>query len=387
MKLKSLKYSRKEGEKAEWILEGKPEKGQYGQYCTFDDINLIVGQNATGKTNTLKVIRELADLLCGDIELAELSYHSARYDIEFSNNRQKIVYALKFNQAKVSEEQLFINGESVLERDLGGVGKLVVDKTASNRFKFKPTENKLLVLIIREALQLPLFEALYQWGKSLTHYQFGSQMGKDTMARLRDQNEDFSLKSSSNAISAFEKAKNRFGKEFIEMIQADMAKMRYSIEEIGTAPLKRMKTHLDSAVALFVKETDLNDTTDQSEMSQGLFRVLSLIVQLNYSLLAKVPSCILIDDIGEGLDYGRSKSLIDLIIKKAKDSKVQIFMTTNDRFVMNNTALEYWSILNRSGQKSLCINYRNSKKVFDEFELTGLSNFNFFSSNYFLKQD
>jgi len=122
-------------------------------------------------------------------------------------------------------------------------------------------------------------------------------------------------------------------------------------------------------------------------MSQGLFRVLSLIIQLNYSLLAKVPSCILIDDIGEGLDYGRSKSLIDLIINKAKEASIQIFMTTNDRFVMNNTALEYWTIINRIGQKSLCYNFQNCKKVFEEFELTGLGHFNFFSSNYFLKSD
>jgi hypothetical protein len=108
-----------------------------------------------------------------------------------------------------------------------------------------------------------------------------------------------------------------------------------------------------------------------------------IIIQLNYSLLAKMPSCILIDDIGEGLDYGRSKSLIELIINKAKDSPVQLFMTTNDRFVMNKTSLKYWSIIKREGKKSLCYNSRNSEKIFDEFELTRLSNFNFFSSNYF----
>jgi hypothetical protein len=34
-------------------------------------------------------------------------------------------------------------------------------------------------------------------------------------------------------------------------------------------------------------------------MSQGMFRVLSLIIQVNYSVLAKKPNCILIDDIGK----------------------------------------------------------------------------------------
>ena len=382
----------KEGEKAEWTLEGKPENGQYGQWCTFGDLNLIVGQNATGKTNTLKVIRELADLLAGEAELPELLYDTARYDIEFSTGGQKIAYAFKFKKAKVLEEKLFINGELFLDRDFGGVGKLRVDKNAGNLFEFKPSENKLLALIIREALQLPLFEELYQWGKSLTHYRFGDRMGKDTMAPIRDQDKELDLKSASNAIAAFEKGRNSFGEPFIDTIKADMEKMGYSLEEIGTAPLKRMNKRFNYSVgeypmALFVKEADINDTTDQSEMSQGLFRALSLLIQLNYSLFAKMPSCILIDDIGEGLDYGRSKSLIELIINKAKDSSVQLFMTTNDRFIMNKTSLEYWSIIKREGQKSLFYNYRNSEQIFDDFELTGLSNFNFFSSNYFLKKD
>lgn len=391
MKLESLKYYRSEGEKSEWTLEGKPENGEYGQWCTFGDINLIVGQNATGKTNTLNVIRELADLLAGDHQLPALLYDTARYEITFSNRGQKIVYALTFKQAKVSAEKLLINGALFLDRGHHGMSKFV-DNSTGKQFEFKPTENKLLALIIKEALQLPLFEDFGKWGKSLTHYQFGSRMGKETVARVHDRPEDVDLKSASNVIAAFEKATNHFGEEFIETIKADMGKLGYSVAEIGIAPLKLMKKRFNVAVgeypmALFVKETDLNDTTDQSEMSQGLFRALSLIIQLNYSLKANISSCILIDDIGEGLDYRRSKSLIDLIIKKAKDSKVQIFMTTNDRFVMNNTSLEYWSIIKREGQKSLFYNYRNSEKVFEEFELTGLSHFNFFSSNYFLKTD
>jgi len=387
MKLESIKYYRSEGKKGGWCIEGKPENGQYEQWCTFGDINLIVGQNATGKTNTLKVIRDIADLLAGDDELSELVYDTARYEMEFLYHDQKIIYALKFKKAKVLEEKLFVDGKLFLNRDNNGVGKL-----SDSNIEFKPTENKLLALIIRDALQPPLFEELHKWGKSLTLYHFGDRMGKETMARLRAPNEEFDLKGSSHAIAAFEEAKRQFGEDFIDTIKADMGKMGYSVENIGTAPLKIMKNHLNSSVgeypiALFVKETDINDITDQLEMSQGMFRTLSLIIQLNYSLLAKRPNCVLIDDIGEGLDYRRAKSLIDLIINKAKESSVQILMTTNDRFVMNKMPLEYWSLIKREGQKSLFYNYRNSEKVFDEFELIGLSNFDFFSSNYFLKPD
>ncbi|MES1225487.1 MAG: ATP-binding protein, partial [Bacteroidota bacterium] len=54
-----------------------------------------------------------------------------------------------------------------------------------------------------------------------------------------------------------------------------------------------------------------------------------------------------------------------------------------DRFVMNKVPLKYWSIIQRNLSGSKIFNYKNSKKVFDEFEFTGLNNFDFFSKNFF----
>ena len=120
-------------------------------------------------------------------------------------------------------------------------------------------------------------------------------------------------------------------------------------------------------------------------MSQGMFRAFSVIIQINYSLFTKQPSCILIDDIGEGLDFARSSALLNLIIEKVKGTATQLIMTTNDRFIMNSVPLEYWIILERRGGQTIHHNYRNSKEMFEDFELTGLSNFDLFSSNYYLR--
>ncbi|MEN8217919.1 MAG: AAA family ATPase [Pseudomonadota bacterium] len=383
MKLEAIKYCCNPAEKGEQRLEGKPINGEYGQWCTFGDINLIVGQNATGKTKTLNAIRNIADLLAGESELSELLYDTASYQIQFSNHEhENIFYSLKFKKAKVLEETLSINGQLLLERSRGRL----FDNNTGKHIEFSPPDDQIVALARRDTLQHPFFENLYQWGKSLSHYRFGERMGKDTVARLSVDSLNF--KTSSMAVAAFEKGKtSQFGKEFIEALLADMGKIGYSIEKIGTAPLKLMTMMRDfdeSPVRLFVKETELDDITDQNEISQGMFRALSLIIQLNYSLLAKIPSCILIDDIGEGLDYERSKSLIDLIINKAKESSVQIMMTTNDRFVMNKTSLAYWSVIKREGQKSLFYNYRNSQKIFDEFDYTGLNNFDFFATEFYL---
>jgi ABC-type transport system involved in cytochrome bd biosynthesis fused ATPase/permease subunit len=101
--------------------------------------------------------------------------------------------------------------------------------------------------------------------------------------------------------------------------------------------------------------------------------------------MSNISSCILIDDIGEGLDYERSTKLIKLIVDKAKGKSIQLIMATNDRFIINNIPLQYCTIAHRFGNNTVCANHRNSKKVFKEFEQTGLNNFDFFSSNYFLK--
>ena len=53
MKLRKIDYTENDGRSDEWRLID----------CTFDDINLIVGRNAIGKTRTLHVILGLANLI------------------------------------------------------------------------------------------------------------------------------------------------------------------------------------------------------------------------------------------------------------------------------------------------------------------------------------
>ena len=116
-----------------------------------------------------------------------------------------------------------------------------------------------------------------------------------------------------------------------------------------------------------------------------MFRVLSLIIQVNYSLLAKQPSCILIDDIGEGLDFERASAMVKLLISKAQTGLVQLIMTTNDRFIMNGVPLEYWSVIERTPGLAKLHNIHNSKEIFDDFKFTGLNNFDFFATQFYIE--
>lgn len=382
MFLKNIKFCRFKGQKYEWSMESKPMNGLIGQPVTFQEINLVVGKNATGKSKTINTIRQLSDLLSGDMKFSQLMYDTSTYDLLFDDNGSEITYCLEFEAGKVKKELLKIDGVEKLKRD-SKEGTMFYEK-AKQHLEFEMEEDKLAVSRV-DKIQQPFFEPLQNWGKTLKHFMFGGKMGKNKVVRNPDDvnvNLD-NIKDDEILLPILLREMKNENSDLIEQVKQDMGKIGYKIEDIGVKPI--VFKNISHGLGLSVKERDIEDSITQIDISQGMFRVLSLLIQLNVVLLNENSSCILIDDIGEGLDYERSKSLIDLIIEKVKGSSVQVIMTTNDRFVMNNIPLEYWSVVHRMSKKSLFYNYQNSKEIFDEFKYTGLSNFDFLSTEFYFE--
>jgi predicted ATPase len=191
-----------------------------------------------------------------------------------------------------------------------------------------------------------------------------------------------------NAVTAlFRKGKRDFPDRFATAVRDDMNAIGYDVEKVDVMPptdvsvMVPFGTKIEPLI-LFAQERDLPCVTQQNEMSQGMFRALSVLILLNYAAIASRPSCIIIDDIGEGLDFERSCKLIDVIRKKAAASDVQLVVSTNDKFVMNEVPLEEWSVLRRQGNHVSVLNHDNSRAIFEEFRFTGLSNFSFFEMDF-----
>ncbi len=386
MFLEAIAYSQFESTPRAWQLEG----------CTLGNINLIAGKNATGKSRTLNIIGALADLLCGD---RKMTFLSGNYEATFDNNGKKIRYALKYEDRKIIKESLDIDSEPRLDRGVGGEGDIYYEELKEElkkTMRFQTPDNELASLARRDSIQHPFFEGLYDWGKSVIRYNFGTDLGQHELAVLvKDKDgaeqQKLNLKDQGKVVPIFRKGEKEFGGRFTDPIMQDMGSIGYELNEIGTAIPADLVVDSNilipgEIVGLYVQESDLKGKTYQNEMSQGMFRALSLIIQITYSQLAGVPSCILIDDIGEGLDYDRSTALIKLLVERAKATSDQLIMATNDRFVMNNVPLEYWSVIQRIGGVSKIYNYRNSQRIFDEFSLTGLNNFDFFANKLYESQ-
>jgi hypothetical protein len=211
-----------------------------------------------------------------------------------------------------------------------------------------------------------------------------------TMELLKNQTD---FKDSNVVVGIFVIGKQEIGEPFIQAILSDMREIGYKLSEIGTKvpSLINPDISVDSPdnlpQFLYIQEEDLTSVTEQSEISQGMFRALSLFIQINYSLLASKPSCIVIDDIGEGLDYQRSSSIIKILIDKAERGLVQLIMTTNDEFIMNGVPIEYWSLIERTPGSAKLHNIYNSSEKIEEFKFIGLNNFDLFTSEFLLQKE
>lgn len=373
MHIERFRYAEFEGQPKEWSLDE----------VVIGSTTLIVGRNAAGKSRTLNLIGGLASILAAD---RKPSFTSANYCFTFRDGNTKYEYELIIVKAAVTHERFLRDGVELLTRGPNGVGKIWAEKSKQH-LEFQAPISEVAAVTRRDSIQHPFFDSLYLWGKGMRHFHFGTPLGKDSFAVfVKGKDIEHDPKDTSAAIATFRKGEKEHGQKFIDAILADMALVDYHLDKIGLGPPNSVAFQgplsASDVVGLYAKETKLQGITEQHDMSQGMFRALSVIVQINYAYFAKTPTCILVDDIGEGLDFERSCALVKLLVEKEKSSGVQLIMSTNDRFVMNSVPLEHWAVLVRNGGKAKLYNYANSKAKFDDFKFTGLNNFDFFATDF-----
>lgn len=371
MHLESIKYSECVGTPQEWTLDA----------FSIGKKNLVVGKNASGKSRTLNVISSIGLQLAG----MRAPSMSSNYECHFVHGADIYTYHLSMQDAQIASENLWVNEKQLIERGDRGEGSIFAEQIENGiQIRFQAPTSDLAAVVRRDSIQHPFLEPLYEWAASLRHYRFGTSLGKDNFAIIVPQGGAIVDERDGNAVVAlFRKAQKEFDKQFTDAVVDDLIQLDYHVTEVGVGPpvSLRVSGAPGELIGLYVREKDLPGITDQHSMSQGMFRVLALLVHLNYFQLKKSATCVLIDDVGEGLDFDRSCRLIELLRTKADQSDIQLVLSTNDRFVMNQVPLEEWSVLQRIGCHVAVKNYSNSKKLFEEFRFTGLSNFSFLEMN------
>ncbi len=374
MSLVKLSYSEYEGQTKCWSI----------QDATFSNINLIVGKNSSGKTRLMSVISSFAKILGGQ----QAPFESCKFSAIVNLSGREFAYEISFNNRAIENERLVLDGEEKLVRHSDGTGKIYYE-LEEKFLDFKLPPDAIAAVNRRDEKQHPYLMELHAWANGVVIYLFGSEFGKGHVLGLTEAESLFRNPNAplfddpNNLVGIYSSAFARYGQEFDKAIIADMKALGYSLTDVGSENIQEMINVPFSAICMFTQEEDLGFKNPQMNMSQGMFRALALTIHLNVCAFSKSKKLILVDDIGEGLDYERAVAIIDLLIFKAQNHGMQIVMTSNDRFVMNKVPLSYWSVIKRTGGSVTMFNERNSKEKFDHFKYIGLNNFDFFASDYF----
>jgi len=375
MSLTSLQYSEFRGQPRHWTLKE----------CDFQDFNLVVGRNSTGKTRLINVLVGLIKILTGRQTDA---YESGRYKATVVLSSKKYVFEIEFSENKVVRESLTVDGNKRLVRNKDGTGKIFYQSL--QRFLEFHVDDKLIAFQQRvDELQHPFVAALSKWALGARAFSFNTSFSNTTVSpltRLQESSRKISEVMEQDVVGTYYRGYSLYEDAFDVAIKRDMKKIGYELTDVGATDINLLgqKHNIpDTLFGIFASEKGVNVAIPATQMSQGMFRALGLIIYINSVVLAGDHTIVVIDDIGEGLDYERSIALIDVLREHSKKGKIQVIMTTNDRFVMNRVPLENWVILRRRKSVVSAFTERNSEEKFKNFRYMGLSNFDLFASPEF----
>jgi len=344
----------------------------------FSKFTIIAGLNSTGKTRTCNVIRNTVKKIIEPMKTLMLGKTHLTFSIS-ENESYKLTISIEEDidrKRSIKKEELY---------DVGGTGALfnrdnllfdrrvIYDAISKQHTNYSPPDDTLTFHVRRDKVSYPYIEeiinqmrkfhfldseeprsvAAIYGGKlplqlpieilpSLTPFWFGQIAEDKKLGILNDINSlDFPIT-------------NIFVKEII-----------FGGQRI---PM------------LYFEEKGVKGTYDFLQVSSGMRKIVFLIMFLH---LIEEGSCVLIDNVGDGLDYNRSINILPIIEKIAEDK--QIIISTNNEILLNQTNIENWNILFREGDVVKAYNYENSKEQLMKFANTGLSNYEYFQDKYFLK--
>ena len=343
-------------------------------------INLLAGKNASGKTRTLDVIDNIRTIILKGIPA--IYPHTGRYYAEFTDISDIYQYTLELSSNRIANEELVINNNTMLERKESGIGKIFAFKE-NKMIDFQIPDTRPVLFSRQDTIQYPYLQKMFDWAENLRVYNFGGYLGKDKGLSIYVKDTSvIPTPNSEDVVWFFKQALKQFGDTFEKIILEKMRILGYNLTKLWANPYVSPYNGR-ALLVLCTMEEHREDLLFQTQMSQGMFRALSLLIQITYNIMSNLSSTILIDDIGEGLDFERSTKLINLLIELAENNdNIQLIMSTNDRYVMNKVPFKYWQLINRKGGECNVYNYQNSKEIFDEFKFTGLNNFDFLATDF-----
>lgn len=316
--------------------------------------NLVVGMNAVGKSRTVSAIGYVASFIKGDMDAS--GNFSCSLLLE---NGNRLEYSFEVIGGQVNAEVLKKNGTPLIQRERYST-KMYDDATVS------PPDGKLLIQVRRDTKKYPEIEEIIQWAEHTSLFLFSNITAAPNSLSPYTISDEPRLPVMFSKISDEQK----------QMLKGYMRDLGYQINDIEEYEMS------SGTKALHFYENGIKMPLRLVDLSNGMFRVFCVLLYMIYCSSLSEARCMVIDDMGEGLDYMRSTKLGRIMFDYCLKNNIQLIATSNDSFLMDAVDLQHWNILKRKGNRVYSINWSNSPVLFEKFQRTGLSNFDILSSNF-----
>ncbi len=321
---------------------------------SLNPLNLIVGMNAAGKSRTIEAIGNAIRFIKNEADVDMPDFHCT---IQLRNG-DRLEYAFGVEDGHIITESLRKNDDWIIQRN--------PDKATILGEEINPPSNRLVIQARRDTKKYPEIEEIMLWAEQTFIFVFSN------------------ITTTPNSLSPYTISKEPLLSTMYEKISDGqratlvdyMKELGYQIEEIEEYERP------SGAKWLHIHEGGVPIPLTHLDLSNGMFRAFCVLLYMIYSSSLSKARCLIIDDMGEGLDYSRSIKLGKIMFAYCQENHIQLIVTSNDSFLMDSTNLEHWNILQRTGSHVQGINDTTNPDLFANFARTGLSNFDLFSSNF-----
>lgn len=328
------------------------------ELAPLSSVNLLVGKNATGKSLSLRAIHNITTFLqMKDYLMDSRSFEANLTFISQEAGDWKLEYSFKINEGVVEKEVLTVGDETLITRSKTGVK--YKDETIN------PPSDKLVAQIRRDKDQFPEIEMLMLWAEGVVFVNC-SEINAHTLLDTGKVQNVYSFSHLVDSLSATDH----------KMVLDHAQTLGFNISSIKTVEAVK------GVRLVQIKEKSVANEMIDAQLSNGMLRTLYLLCFASVMKHNKKLSMLLIDDLGEGLDYRRSVALGKIIFDDCKQNGVQLIVCSNDAFLMDIVDIDHWQVLSRKNSRVTTINSQTHPGLFREFRMTGLSNFDLFSSDF-----
>lgn len=341
---------------------------------SFNEFTVVVGKNATGKTRLLSILASTASEFIG---LKALSHGYKTLTFKRDDGRP-LVYKCNTDNMSVVSEEIISDGKQVLKR-LGDSGT-ILDEISGQMSEYSPPIDKLTAHVRRDKRQYPYLEEIFEWCENYHTIRFAAA-AVHTLPGAPIQGPIRNLAHTAQLLED-----EVYGEQIQESVKEDMSRLKYEIEKIDVG-MQSAAVPFSPVKMFSIQEKGFSDPFKEIELSSGMYSTFCTLTILNYLIARQRQAVLAIDDIGEGLDFERSKLLIDLILEKVSGTGIQMITTSNNSHLLNGVDVRHWKILDREIGTVTCHDYSSNQLEFDEFMMTGLNNFDMFSGSMYRNGD